>query len=134
MIQMSFYRFSSYLLSDNPLLRVLMDNFTPDQYERFEAYRRHALPKQAVRKVGLSFACGICTQLFTELQLIQQTLGQQVSAPVAQIVAGFSKVFVGEMVEKGLRISSNIRDLFADFLFSSSRGSSTSRGAWSPLA
>ena len=31
--------------------RVLMDNFTPEQYERFEAYRRHALPKQAVRKV-----------------------------------------------------------------------------------
>jgi transcription initiation factor TFIID subunit 11 len=28
-----------------------MDNFTPEQYERFEAYRRHALPKQAVRKV-----------------------------------------------------------------------------------
>lgn len=31
--------------------RVLMDNFSPAQYERFEAYRRHALPKQAVRKV-----------------------------------------------------------------------------------
>lgn len=28
-----------------------MDNFTPAQYDRFEAYRRHALPKQAVRKV-----------------------------------------------------------------------------------
>ncbi|KDQ57897.1 hypothetical protein JAAARDRAFT_129754 [Jaapia argillacea MUCL 33604] len=63
-------------------LKVLMDNFTPQQYERFEAYRRHALPKQAVRKV------------------IQQTLGQQVSQPVAQIVAGFAKVFVGEIVEK----------------------------------
>lgn len=60
-----------------------MDNFSEGQYERFEAYRRHALPKAAVRKV------------------IQQTLGQQVSQPVAQIVAGFSKVFVGEMVEKG---------------------------------
>lgn len=33
------------------LVRILMDNFTPEQYERFEAYRRHALPKQAVRKV-----------------------------------------------------------------------------------
>ena len=33
------------------IYRVLMDNFTPEQYERFEAYRRHALPKQAVRKV-----------------------------------------------------------------------------------
>ena len=28
-----------------------MDNFSPAQYDRFEAYRRHALPKQAVRKV-----------------------------------------------------------------------------------
>lgn len=60
-----------------------MDNLSPAQYDRFEAYRRHALPKQAVRKV------------------IQQTLGQQVSQPVAQIIAGFSKVFVGEIVEKG---------------------------------
>ncbi|KIY44682.1 TAFII28-domain-containing protein [Fistulina hepatica ATCC 64428] len=63
-------------------LKVLMDNLSPEQYDRFEAYRRHALPKQAVRKV------------------IQQSLGQQVSQPVAQIVAGFSKVFVGEIVEK----------------------------------
>ncbi|KAJ7125287.1 hTAFII28-like protein conserved region-domain-containing protein [Mycena epipterygia] len=63
-------------------LKVLMENLSPMQYERFEAYRRHALPKQAVRKV------------------IQQTSGMQVSAPVAQIVAGFSKVFVGEIVEK----------------------------------
>lgn len=28
-----------------------MDNFTPDQYDRYEAYRRNALPKQAVRRV-----------------------------------------------------------------------------------
>ncbi|PCH34653.1 TAFII28-domain-containing protein [Wolfiporia cocos MD-104 SS10] len=63
-------------------LKVLMDNFSNAQYDRFEAYRRHALPKSAVRKV------------------IQQSLGQQVSQPVAQIVAGFAKVFVGEIVEK----------------------------------
>ncbi|KII84754.1 hypothetical protein PLICRDRAFT_146236 [Plicaturopsis crispa FD-325 SS-3] len=63
-------------------LKVLMDNFSPAQYDRFEAYRRHALPKQAVRKV------------------IQQNLGQQISQPVAQIVAGFAKVFVGEIIEK----------------------------------
>ena len=31
--------------------RVLMDNFSAAQYDRFEAYRRHALPKQAVRRV-----------------------------------------------------------------------------------
>lgn len=34
-------------------------------------------------------------------KVIQQTTGQQVSQPVAQIVAGFGKVFVGEIVEKG---------------------------------
>ncbi|KAF7325664.1 TAFII28 domain-containing protein [Mycena kentingensis (nom. inval.)] len=56
-------------------------HFTPEQYERFEAYRRAALSKQAVRKVI-------------------QNMGLQVSVPIAQIVAGFSKVFIGEMVEK----------------------------------
>lgn len=63
--------------------RVLMDNFSNEQYERFEAYRRNALPKQAVRRV------------------IQQTLGHQVSAGVAQVLAGIGKVFVGEIIEKG---------------------------------
>jgi transcription initiation factor TFIID subunit 11 len=37
-------------------------------------------------------------------QVIQQSLGQQVSQPVAQIVAGFAKVFVGEIVEKGMLV------------------------------
>ncbi|KAJ6459799.1 TAFII28-domain-containing protein [Mycena vitilis] len=73
-------------------LKVLMDNFTPQQYERFEAYRRHALPKQAVRKV------------------IQQTVGMQVSPPVAQIVAGFAKVFVGEIVEKARAVQARRGD------------------------
>ncbi|KAF8883028.1 hTAFII28-like protein conserved region-domain-containing protein [Infundibulicybe gibba] len=73
-------------------LKVLMDNFSPAQYDRFEAYRRHALPKQAVRKV------------------IQQTLGQQVSQPVAQIVAGFAKVFVGEIVEKARAVQARRGD------------------------
>ncbi|KIJ67393.1 hypothetical protein HYDPIDRAFT_108137 [Hydnomerulius pinastri MD-312] len=73
-------------------LKVLMDNFSPAQYDRFEAYRRHALPKQAVRRV------------------IQQTTGQQVSQPVAQIVAGFAKVFVGEIVEKARAVQSRRND------------------------
>ncbi|TFK38423.1 hTAFII28-like protein conserved region-domain-containing protein [Crucibulum laeve] len=73
-------------------LKVLMDNFSVAQYDRFEAYRRSALPKQSVRKV------------------IQQTLGQQVSQPVAQIVAGFSKVFVGEIVEKARAVQARRGD------------------------
>ncbi|KAG1744704.1 TAFII28-domain-containing protein [Suillus paluster] len=67
-------------------LKVLMDNFSPGQYERFEAYRRHALPKQAIRKV------------------IQQTTGQQVSQP------GVAKVFVGEIVEKARHVQSKRND------------------------
>ena len=39
-------------------------------------------------------------------KVIQQTTGQQVSQPVAQIVAGFAKVFAGEIVEKGKNTSS----------------------------
>ncbi|KIJ19483.1 hypothetical protein PAXINDRAFT_69506 [Paxillus involutus ATCC 200175] len=73
-------------------LKVLMDNFSAAQYDRFEAYRRHALPKQAVRKV------------------IQQTTGQQASQPVAQIVAGFAKVFVGEIVEKARAVQARRGD------------------------
>ena len=81
-----------------------MDNFSPQQYDRFEAYRRHALPKQAVRKVRFSLFMHACArhQPNRLSQVIQQTTGQQVSQPVAQIVAGFSKVFVGEIIEKGL--------------------------------
>jgi hTAFII28-like protein conserved region len=45
----------STILQISTIYRVLMDNFTPEQYERFEAYRRHALPKQAVRKVNDTF-------------------------------------------------------------------------------
>ncbi|KAF9267197.1 TAFII28-domain-containing protein [Marasmius fiardii PR-910] len=73
-------------------LKVLMENLSPEQYDRFEAYRRHALPKQAVRKV------------------IQQTVGAQVSQPVAQIIAGFSKVFVGEIVEKARAVQARRGD------------------------
>ena len=37
----------------------------------------------------------------TTSKVIQQLVGQQVSQPVAQVVAGFAKVFVGEIIEKG---------------------------------
>ncbi|KZT38384.1 TAFII28-domain-containing protein [Sistotremastrum suecicum HHB10207 ss-3] len=63
-------------------LKLLMDNFSQEQHNRFEAYRRSALNKGTMRKV------------------IQSLTGQQVSQPVAQAVAGFSKVFVGEIIER----------------------------------
>ncbi|KAI0077970.1 TAFII28-domain-containing protein [Panus rudis PR-1116 ss-1] len=97
-------------------LKVLMDNLTPAQYDRFEAYRRHPLPKQAVRKV------------------IQQTLGQQVSQPVAQIVAGVAKVFVGEMVEKGTCSEFPRRKVPSSPQHRSARAVQARRGETGPLA
>jgi hypothetical protein len=83
------------------LPRVLMQNLSDAQYDRFEAYRRHALPKQAVRKVLQLGVYPLLSISDLTSQVIQQTVGQQVSMPVAQVVAGISKVFVGEIVEKG---------------------------------
>jgi hypothetical protein len=59
-------------------------------------------------------------------QVIQQTLNMQVSLPVAQIVAGFSKVFVGEIVEKGACSGSYISG--ADPLHCSACGSGAAGG------
>ena len=47
----------AYKLNAGARCRVLMDNFSPQQYDRFESYRRHALPKQAVRKVCSILTC-----------------------------------------------------------------------------
>ncbi|PPQ88436.1 hypothetical protein CVT25_011540 [Psilocybe cyanescens] len=81
-------------------LKVLMDNLSPAQYDRFEAYRRHALPKQAVRKVGIVYRI---TKQLSDASI-------SVSQPVAQIIAGFSKVFVGEIVEKARAVQTRRGD------------------------
>ncbi|KAG8935290.1 hypothetical protein FRC01_003041 [Tulasnella sp. 417] len=63
-------------------LKVLMENFTQDQHDRYEQYRRSAINKNTVRK------------------FVSHTFGTNPSMNVAQVISGFSKVFVGEMVEK----------------------------------
>lgn len=78
-----------------------MDHFSPLQRERYEAYRRSYFNKQAVRRVCVvSHPCGVT---HGTIQLVHQSLGLTVSPNVAQVVAGFSKVFVGEIIEKGNR-------------------------------
>ena len=64
--------------------------------------------------------------------MIQQTLGQQVSQPVAQIIAGFSKVFVGEMVEKGANIHPVVS--VQPLIFSLARQVQARRGETGPLS
>ncbi|KAG9083549.1 hypothetical protein FS749_005947 [Ceratobasidium sp. UAMH 11750] len=62
-------------------MKLLLGSFTPEQLARYETYRRSTLNKQSVRR------------------FIHQSLGANVSVNVAQVVAGFSKVFVGEIIE-----------------------------------
>ena len=113
-----------------------MDNFSPAQYDRFEAYRRHALPKQAVRRVRLPRHTCPLPKITSPsaFKVIQQTTGQQVSQPVAQIVAGFAKVFVGEMVEKGKHFWYPCIRHFQRVCFCNSTSCASSpRGDWSAI-
>ncbi|TIB65841.1 hypothetical protein E3P78_00390 [Wallemia ichthyophaga] len=67
-------------------LGILLQHFSPEQLQRYEVYRRAALNKSTIRK------------------LCNQTLNQSVSQNVSIIVSGFSKVFVGEIVEKARQV------------------------------
>lgn len=66
--------------------------------------------------------------------MIQQTLGHQVSQPVAQIIAGFAKVFVGEMIEKGRLIAIIQTGMFHYFGCLTARAVQTRRGESGPLS
>ncbi|CAG8489481.1 9004_t:CDS:2 [Scutellospora calospora] len=60
--------------------------FSKEQTERFEVYRRSALSKPNIKK------------------LVSGILGQPCSNNISIVVAGFSKIFIGEIVEKALDI------------------------------
>merc|ERR1712004_76187 len=71
-------------------MQVLVSNFSEDQLNRYEMYRRAAFPKAAIKR------------------LMQSITGTGIPQNVVIAMAGIAKVFVGEVVETALDTKESI--------------------------
>jgi len=67
-------------------LAVLFDAFTSDQSDRYDLYRRVKLRKETVRRIT------------------NQTLSQSVPPAVITTINGYTKIFIGELVEGARKV------------------------------
>ncbi|KAK9480899.1 hTAFII28-like protein conserved region-domain-containing protein [Lipomyces japonicus] len=65
-------------------VKVLISSFTDDQMERYETFRRANINRGGVKK------------------LANAVLNQSITNQVAVAISGFSKVFIGEVIERAL--------------------------------
>jgi transcription initiation factor TFIID subunit 11 len=70
----------------NIKLQVLVSNFSDEQLDRYEMYRRSAFSKVAIKR------------------LMHSITGSVPSSNVVIAIAGIAKVFVGEIVEEALEV------------------------------
>ncbi|KAG5418062.1 TAF11 [Candida metapsilosis] len=75
-----------FSLSEEEQKRLLITNFTDDQMERFEAYRRSKINKPGIKK--------ICNGV----------VGHSVSQVIATVVAGVAKSFMSELISKSFEV------------------------------
>lgn len=73
-------------LNEEEKKRLLISNFTDDQMERFESYRRMTVNKPGVKKV--------CNGV----------LGHSIPQNIAVVLAGLSKLFLGEIITRAFEI------------------------------
>uniref|UniRef100_A0A915A4Q2 Transcription initiation factor TFIID subunit 11 n=1 Tax=Parascaris univalens TaxID=6257 RepID=A0A915A4Q2_PARUN len=70
----------------------LVANFSPEQLERFECYRRSSFSRRKVRR------------------LIRQSTGENPSENFTIAVAGLAKLFIGELIEEALDIAERLKE------------------------
>lgn len=78
--------------------RILIDAFTPEQSDRYDFFKRAKLNKPTLRKI------------------VNQTLSQSVPPNVITTISGYTKVFVGELIERARTVQeewANIADAAA---------------------
>lgn len=77
---------------ENKKMQVLMGNFSEEQLNRYEVFRRAAFTKSNIKKI------------------IQTICGKTVSASVVIAMSGIAKVFVGEIVEQALDVKEKLNE------------------------
>ncbi|KAK9496205.1 hTAFII28-like protein conserved region-domain-containing protein [Lipomyces doorenjongii] len=71
-------------------IKLLISSFTDDQMERYETFRRANISRGGVKK------------------LANAVLNQSITNNVAVAISGFSKVFIGEVIERALDVQRRI--------------------------